>query len=103
LYANRALMRFSSSCLVPALTLKLISPPDTFCQARHVKCDENRQDLIQDVIEQVQAQLEETQITTVVTMNDTDPTIPLGHYAQMDDPDVRACFLNQICCNLATF
>ena len=68
--------------------LSQASLPDTFCQARHVKRDGNSQVLIQDVIEQVQAQLKEAQVTAVSAMNDSDPPIPLGHYTQMDDPDV---------------
>ena len=58
-----------------------VSLPDTFCQVRHVKRNGNGQVLIQDMIKQVQAKLEETQVTAVGAMKDTDPTIALGKYA----------------------
>jgi hypothetical protein len=44
--------------------------------------------LIQEVFEQVQAQLKETQITAVSAMDDLDPAISGSDCAQVDDPDV---------------
>jgi hypothetical protein len=72
-----------------------------------MKRDGNSQMLIQDVIEQVQAQLEEAQVTAVSAMNDTDPAIPLGHNAQNDmtcrEQIVRApCTILNLCeCTVA--
>ena len=44
--------------------------------------------LVQEVFEQVQAKLEETQVTAVSAMDDLDPIVSLGDHAQVDDPDV---------------
>ncbi len=65
-----------------------ISLPDTFWQARHLESHGYRQMLIQEVFEQVQAELEKAQVTAVSTMNNLHPIVPLGDYAQIDDPDV---------------
>jgi hypothetical protein len=64
------------------------SLPDTFCQARHLEGHRDADMVVQEVIEQNQAKLEETQVTTVRAMNDLDPAISLGNRTQVDDPDV---------------
>ena len=40
------------------------------------------------MFQQVQAKLEEAQITAVRAMDNLDPAIPLGDHTQVDDPDV---------------
>ena len=40
------------------------------------------------MFQQVQAQLEEAQVTTVCTMNDRDPVVMLGLDTQKYDPDI---------------
>ena len=54
--------------------------------------------LIQDMLEQVQAKLEEARVAVVGAMNDTDPTIPFCSYAQMDDPVVSQTSGNHETC-----
>ena len=44
--------------------------------------------LIQEMLQQIQAQLKEAQVATIGSVNDLDPTVSFGHYAQVDDPDV---------------
>lgn len=44
--------------------------------------------LVQEMLDQVQAELEETQVTPIGSMNGLDPAMLLGYHAQIDDPDV---------------
>ena len=44
--------------------------------------------LIQQMLKQTQAKLEQAQIAMVSLMNDCYPAIPLDHGAEKNDPDV---------------
>jgi hypothetical protein len=68
--------------------LSVLSLPDTFCQARHLEGHRDVDMFIQEMIEQIQAELEETQVAAVSAVNNLDPVVPLGNHAQIDDPDV---------------
>ena len=50
--------------------------------------------LIQEMLEQVQAQLEKAQITPVGSVDDFDPVISFGEHSQVNDPDI-----SQACCD----
>lgn len=43
---------------------------------------------IQEMAEQIQAELEETQVAAVSAVNNFDPIVSLGNHAQIDDPDI---------------
>jgi len=44
--------------------------------------------LVQEMLVQDQAKLEETQVTPIGSMNGLDPAMLLGYHTQIDDPDV---------------
>ena len=44
--------------------------------------------LVQEMLQQIQSQLKETQVAAVGSVNDLDPAVSFGNYAQVDDPDV---------------
>jgi len=72
-----------------------LSLPDTFCQVRHLEGYRDVDMFIQEMIEQKQAKLEETQVATVRAVNNLDPVVPLGNHAQIDDPDISQASRNQ--------
>jgi hypothetical protein len=54
----------------------------------HNKANRNKYRLIQEMLNQCQAQAKKTQITAIGAMDDFDPVIPLGHHIEIHDPDI---------------
>ncbi|HEY4690857.1 MAG TPA: hypothetical protein VIK33_16215 [Anaerolineae bacterium] len=69
-----------------SITLEKDSPPDTFWLKR--ECDWDRPIMVEQIIQETQAQLEQTEITAVAPMNAGLPLVALSQGAQVDDPQV---------------